>query len=94
VVSGLSENGTFLGRIVLSSEAKGTAVISNLTKAWIRETFMEFHAFAQEHAFFWAWAPASAPDEVAYVWLENSPNPSFDLDGYVSIELQMAGLLE
>ena len=92
VVSGKSENGAFLGRVVLSQGLVSQATIANMDRDFVREELIPFLANAAEFPFFWLWSPSSHPDEVAFAWLENDPQPSFDIDGYVSIDLQMRGI--
>lgn len=92
VATGRSENGEFLGRIVLGAQLSSTATISNLTRQYVIDELNPFFAFADEFPFFWSWAPSSYPDQTAFAWLDNDVQPSFDFDGYVSIQLSMKGL--
>lgn len=90
-MSGRSENGQFLGRIVLSHQYQSSATFSNMTKAWIRSDLVPFLNFASENPFFYIWSPLTYPDETAFAWLENDPQPVFDIDGYGSVDLSMRG---
>ena len=92
VLTGRSENGTFLGRIKVGAQLVSAATIANMSKAWVRDELMPFLEFADEYPFFWAWAPVSYPDETAFAWLDNDAQPAFDIDGYGSVELAMKGL--
>lgn len=92
VVSGKSENGAFLGRVVLSQGLVSQATIANMSQDFVRDELIPFLAAAAEYPFFWLWSPTDHTDEVAFAWLENDPQPSFDIDGYVSVDLQMRGL--
>lgn len=92
VLAGKSQNGAFLGKIVTSSELVSPATISNLSPDWVRDELMPFLDFAAEFPFFWAWSPLTYPDETAFAWLDNDPQPSFDVDGYASVDLSMRGL--
>lgn len=93
-VSGQSENGTFLGRIVTRQWAESSATIANIEADWVRDELMPFLDFAAEYPFFWAWQPETYPEEVAFAWLSENPRPSVDIDGYYSIDLPMRGLVE
>ncbi len=93
VSSGKSENGQFLGRIVLNQHQESTATISNFTKTWARDELQPFLEFAAEYPFFWAWSPSTYDGETAYAWLANDPQPSFDIDGYGSVDLAMRGVV-
>lgn len=92
VVSGKSENGAFLGRIITNEGLASTATIANLSKSFARDELVPFLEFASEFPFFWLWSPETYPEDSAFAWLENDPQPVFDIDGYVSIDLAMRGL--
>lgn len=92
ILTGRSENGEFLGRIVTSQQLISTASIANLSKAWVRSELMPFLEFADEFPFFWAWSPLTYPDETAFAWLDNDGQPSFDIDGYAAVDLAMKGI--
>lgn len=91
VLTGRSENGEYLGRIVTGGQLISTASIANMSKTFTRNTLMPFLESADEFPFFWAWSPVSNPDEVAFAWLDNDAQPSFDIDGYVAVDLAMKG---
>jgi hypothetical protein len=92
VVNGRSENGAFLGRKIVAEGLQSTATIANLETDYVRDELMPFLEFAAEDPFFWIWSPETYPDETAFAWLENDAQPSFDIDGYASVDLQMRGL--
>lgn len=94
VVLGQSENGSFLGRLVLGDWAESSATISNLTKDWVREELLDFLDFASSAPFFYAWSPVTYPDEVAFAFLDNDPLPVFDIDGFATVDLAMKGIIE
>lgn len=91
-VNGRSERGNFLGRIRTGSYLESTASFANLTPAWFRTYCEPFLESAADLPFFFAWLPDTYPDEVGYCWLNNSPQASHDLDGYVALDLQMGGI--
>lgn len=90
-VNGMSESGQFLGRITLSSQLESSASFANMSKAWIRSELLPFLDFAESNPFFYAWSPLTYPDETAFAWLSSDPVPSFDIDGYGAITLDMQG---
>jgi hypothetical protein len=62
-----------------------------MSKTWIRSDLMPMLNFAAEYPFFYIWSPLTYPDETAFAWLENDPQPSFDIDGYGAVSLSMRG---
>lgn len=92
VSSNKSENGQFLGRIVLNQHQESSALFANFSKGWARSELQPFLEFAAEYPFFYAWSPKSYPGETAYCWLVNDPQPLFDVDGYGSVEFAMRGV--
>lgn len=93
-VLGQSENGSFLGRIMIGAWAQSQASFANMTKEWIRDELLDFLDFAAEEPFFWAWSPLTYPNEVAFAYLANDPQPIFDIDGYGAITFDMKGIVE
>jgi hypothetical protein len=93
-VIGQSENGSFLGRIILGEGVQSTATFSNLESPWVRDELIPFLEHAAEFPFFYAWSPLTYPDEVAFAWMDGDPVPSFDIDGYASISFDMKGIVE
>jgi hypothetical protein len=94
VVTGQSENGSFLGRIQIGQWQESTATIANMDTDWARDNMLPFMEHAAEEPFFWAWSPGNYPEEVSFAWLTNDPQLVFDIDGYVSIDLGMKGIAE
>lgn len=90
-VNGMSESGQFLGRITLSSQLESSASFANMSKAWVRSDLIPFLEFANDNPFFYAWSPLTYPDETAFAWLSSDPVPTFDIDGYGAITLDMQG---
>jgi hypothetical protein len=93
VMSGKSETGNFVGRVVLS-EARGTTfVLHRLAEAWTREQLEPFLKAAREIPFFFAWRPQAHSKDVGYCWLTEDPQPSRHFDtGTYAITLQMSGV--
>lgn len=94
VFTGQTENGSFVGRVQIGQWQESTARIANMSTEWARDNLLPFLEAAAEYPFFWAWSPASYPDEVSYAWLSNDPQLVFDVDGYVAIDLAMKGIAE
>jgi hypothetical protein len=92
VVSGLSESGNYLGRIVTGSSLSTSVSLTHLEPDWYRTNFDPFVLAAQTVPFFFAWRPFSYPDEVAFAWLTNEPQPSNMLpNGMMQVSLDMSG---
>lgn len=94
VVNGRSERGDFLGRIVVGAHTESQANFANLTPAWVRTHLEPFLEVSAETPFFFAWSPDAYPYEVGFAWLENDPQPAFNIDGYTSIQFNMTGIVE
>lgn len=93
IVSGMSENGNFLGRIVLSEHRESRAEFFGFTPDFYRANVDAFLSAAQEFPFFFAWAPAEYPLESGFVWLLNHAEPEVSPDHrHVALVLEMAGL--
>lgn len=94
VRNGEAEDGTFLGRIIVGEWVESTARFANLSIDWTRDNLLDFLASADEFPFFYAWQPEDYPEEVAFAWLTEQPQPVLDIDGFFSIDLPMRGLIE
>lgn len=93
VVSGKSENGEFLGRIVISEQVATTVELQNLTPAWYRSVLDPFIQGSKETPFFFAWRPGDYPNEVGFAWMTNDPQPKNQRpNGMMNIDLQMTGI--
>lgn len=93
VVSGRSESGDFLGRIVTSSKVESGAEFIGLSPDWVREHLVPFLDVVDAQPFFFAWHPEDYPLEVGYAWAQNDPQPSLTIDGYVDFRIDMAGVV-
>jgi hypothetical protein len=92
-VNGMSENGQFLGRIVLSEHRESKAQFQWFTDDFYRDTIDEFLDSAQEAPFFFAWSPQEYPAEVSYAWLTNDAEPEVDpTTRRVHLNLEMRGI--
>lgn len=93
VMSGLSESGNFLGRIVTRERRAAPVKFSLIDPDWYRENFDPFLISAKESPFFFAWRPATYPREAGFAWLTNDPKPVPEPpSNLVGIELQLAGI--
>jgi hypothetical protein len=93
VVSGMSETGNFLGRIILSESRASRAEFFGFTPDFYRNYIDDFLAAAQGNPFFWAWAPTDYPLETGFAWLSNDAVPEISPDHLrVALALDMAGL--
>lgn len=75
-INGVSENGQYLGEIVVRESRQTSVQLQNLTPAWYRSTLDPFFAAKPRQPCFFAWRPASYPDEVSYCWIEGDPTVS------------------
>lgn len=90
-----SEGGALLGRSIVREGVATKIAFSNLTAAWIRETFSPFIDHARTIGTFgWAWRPDEFPAEVAFVWVSDDIQPTnagprdlmavaFDVEGLI-----------
>jgi hypothetical protein len=92
-VNAMSENGSFLGRIVMREMVQTDADFTNLTPTWYRTYFDPFAIAAREAPFFFAWRPGTYPDEVGFMWVTDNPIPNNALpNGMMSVTLSMKGV--
>ncbi len=73
-VNGLSENGQYLGELVVRETNKTSVSLQNLTPDWYRSTLDPF--FASRPPCFFAWRPEKYKDEVSFCWIEGEPKVS------------------
>lgn len=93
VVNAKSENGSFLGRIVLNEAVTTSVALQNLTPDWYRANFDPFVTAAREKPFFWAWRPQDYPAECGFAWLTNDPTPTNQRpNGMMQVSFEMGGI--
>lgn len=93
VVSGMSESGNYLGRIITGGSLASSVSLENLTPAWYRTNFDPFLEAAKSVPFFWGWRPQQYSREVGFAWLTNDPAPSNSrANGMMSVEFEIAGV--
>jgi hypothetical protein len=92
VQSGRSENGNYLGRVILQERLATSVQLENLTPNWYRETMEPFVISAKALPFFYSWRPTTYPDEVGFCWLTNDAVPvNQRANGMMSISLELGG---
>lgn len=74
VITGMSENGRYLGAVQVGETNKSAIEFRNLSPTWYRETLDP--VIASRRPFFWAWRPTTYPLEVGYVWPVGNPKPN------------------
>lgn len=93
IVSGMSESGNFLGRVVLHQFNESVAEFSHITPDWYRANFDPFVLSAQELPFFIAWNPSEYPEDVGFAWLTSDPEPEVaPSTRRMSVDLNMRGI--
>jgi len=93
IVSGMSESGNFLGRIVTGEYRESKAVFKHFTPTFYRASVDPFVAASKITPFFWVWAPSEYPGEVGYVWMVNEPQPEQSpVTRRMAVEFQMRGI--
>lgn len=94
ILGDMSEEGHFLGRLMLGNKLTSACNLSHLSKEWFRSHFDPFLEVAQLRPFFFAWAPLTYPNEVGYAWFEGQmPRPEiFDTSELWRITMNMQGI--
>ena len=93
-VSGFSESGQFLGRIIKATTYKSAVSMSNITKGWYRSTFDLFVLASKTRPFFYAWRLTDYATEIGYCWVTGGvPVPSnTGPNGMMSVSFNISGL--
>jgi hypothetical protein len=93
VVSGMSETGNFLGRIVIGEYRQSKADFSWFTPEFYRSSIDPFLIAAQSNPFFWAWSPSEYPLETGYAWLTADAEPFVNpVTRRIALTLNMRGI--
>lgn len=93
VVNGKSENGNFLGRIIVGEGRASAVSMNNLSPAWYRTYMDPFVIAAQEDPFFFSWRPLDYPRETGYAWITDDPQPlNQRTNGMMQIAFKMMGI--
>lgn len=92
VQSGRSENGNYLGRVILQERLATSVQLENLTPNWYRDTMDAFVIAAKSQPFFYSWRPTTYPEEVGFCWLTSDAVPvNQRANGMMSISLELGG---
>lgn len=93
-VNGISENGQYLGEIVVR-EMNGTGVsLQNLTPDWYRTQLDPYFKLKPRPPCFWAWRPEGYGAEVGYCWVDGNPSMSNQRsNGMVECSWQFTGIV-
>jgi len=75
-INGVSENGQYLGEIVVREMNMTSVNLQNLTPDWYRQNLDPFFGLNPRVPCFWAWRPSKYEDEVGYCWVEGDPQMS------------------
>lgn len=75
-INGVSENGQYLGEIVVREVSNTSVNLQNLTPDWYRQNLDPFFALSPRVPCFWAWRPSKYENEVGYCWIEGDPQMS------------------
>ena len=79
-VTAISESGDYLGAVTIRRSLSYSVAVQYLNYGWWNTTMPGFieHARARR-PFFFAWLPASYPDEVGYAWTQSDIRPDAQL---------------
>lgn len=92
-VNGVSENGQYLGEIVVRQTNMTSVSLQNLTPDWYRSFLDPFFKLTPRVPCFWAWRPEGYPSEVGYCWIEGEPSMSNQRsNGMVEASWQFKGI--
>jgi hypothetical protein len=95
LVTGRSESGQFLGRVVLSEATETHVDLPHLLPAFYRSEVEPWLKRALTDPFFFAWRPAGYPFEVGYCWLSADAKMSNQLaNGMVQVSLDLQGIVK
>lgn len=94
VITGRSESGNYMGRIVTGGQSSSAVSLQNLDPGWYRSKFDPFVEAAEETPFFFSWRPATYPREIGFVWLTQDPIPKNQrANGMMQVDLQFTGII-
>lgn len=91
-VGGDTEAGERLGGIVLRESIETSLSLSDVDPDWHRDTLQP--VIDADSEFFISWAPTNYPEETAFMWIVNDPQPVISREsGQVDLTLQLRGLV-
>jgi hypothetical protein len=90
---GVSENGQFLGRVVISQSRASPFALKHLTPTFYREEMQPMIDASKDTPLFFAWKPTEFPNDMGFVFITNDPMPSRSFDtGRMAVEFSMMGV--
>jgi hypothetical protein len=93
IVTGRSELGHFLGRVVLSEMSETQIELDHITPIFYRTEMEPWRQHAIEKPFFFAWRPGSYPYEVGYCWaMSDMQVQNQRSTGFMQVSLTVQGI--
>lgn len=94
LVTGMSENGQFIGRITVGERYQTNVNMNNITPGFYRTYIEPFFVDAVEQPFFFAWRPLKYPNEIAYCWFQANGQMVNELaNGMISVSFPVQGIV-
>lgn len=93
VYTGLSENGHFLGRVVLSQIRATSIAVENVFPDFYRASVDPWVEAIPTTPFFFAWRPGDYPMEVGYCWAMSFPKPENTSSAKNKSRTEIGGLM-
>lgn len=91
VINAISENGSFIGRSIISTGKSGTIQIRDMSDIYERANWPKLKAYIRTKPFIFIWDDAR--DEAVLCWLKgNVPTPVYSRFDKLSATLQVEGL--
>jgi len=72
-INGVSENGQYLGEIVVREINETSVNLQNLTPEWYRNQLDPYFDLSPRPPCFFAWRPSKYEAEIGYVWVDGNP---------------------
>ena len=93
-INGMSENGQYLGEIVVRETNTTSVNLQNITPDWYRAVLDPYFSSKPRVPCFWAWRSEDYPEEVGYCWVEGNPRPvNQSSNGMMEISWQFVGIV-
>ncbi len=93
IVTGRSDMGQFLGRIVLGETTESSLSLQNIDPAFFRSSVNPWLRASVSRPFYFAWRPGDYPLETGYCWASNDPQSSNQLaNGFMQVSLSLQGI--
>lgn len=93
----ISENGNFLGRVVMSETVESSLELGQIFASYYREKMDDWIKMSAVLPFFFAWRPEQYPNEVAYSWVPNGSNPEIEneesINEFVRVSMALEGIV-